>query len=194
MLLVLILVVGAGVWLAVAQPWRGEPEAEATSTPATSEPEQTPEPSATPTPTPTPTPEGPQACDPKSLEVVAVADHTEYAPEQQPQFSIQLTNAGDVDCTLNVGTSTQTFTVRSGEDVWWRSTDCQSEPSDMEVTLEAGQTVTSSEPVVWDRTRSSVDTCESETRPAAPGGGASYYLAVSIGGVESAEEVQFLLH
>ena len=58
-----------------------------------------------------------------------------YATGQNPLLSIKLTNNGTTDCTLNVGTSTQVFTITSGGDTWWRSTDCQTEPSDMVVLL-----------------------------------------------------------
>lgn len=195
-LLLALLIVGSLVWLAVAQPWRGaseaapdteNPGASATAAPAVTEPA----PSAEPTPTGAPTP---QPCDPKDLEVTGIADQSEYAADQDPRFSIELTNSGDAECLLNVGTTTQRFTVMSGADTWWKSTDCQSEPSDMEVTLDAGQTVTSAEPVVWDRTRSSVDTCDSDSRPAAPASGASYHLQVEIGGVAAAETTQFVLN
>ena len=84
--------------------------------------------------------------------------------------------------------------ITSGSDTWWRSTDCQSEPSDMVVLLTAGQTVSSASPLTWDRTRSAVGTCDDETRPRAPGGGASYHLAVEIGGVAATETTQFLLY
>ncbi len=95
---------------------------------------------------------------------------------------------------MNVGTTKQVFTITSGSDTWWRSTDCQENPSDAIQTIKAGATVTSSAPVVWDRTRSSVDTCSATDRQRAPGGGAAYRLRVSIGGFESAASVQFLLN
>jgi hypothetical protein len=194
-LLIALLVIGGVTWLAIAQPWNGgsdDPEPAAQEETTAPSPDPSDEPS--PTPTPSATPEGPQECDPEVLEVAAITDQGEYPAGELPQFSIQLDNTGDVACTLNVGTTTQSLTVTSGEDVWWRSTDCQSEPSDMEVTLEAGQSVTSAEPVTWDRTRSTAETCDSESRPAAPGGGALYRLSVSIAGVDSSEQAEFLLH
>ena len=127
------------------------------------------------------------------LTVQPVTSADSFTGDQKPQFSIELTNNGP-DCTLNVGTSAQSFTVTSGDDVWWRSTDCQSEPSDMIVLVTAGQTVTSAAPLEWDRTRSAVGTCGDTTRPVAPGGGASYHLSVEIGGIASTEPKQFLLY
>lgn len=196
-IIVVLLGLGAGAWAVIAQPW-----ASATPTPTVSSaapsvdpaesPDPTVEPSADPTePAAEETP-GIAPCQAAAITVEAVTSDA-YASGENPQFSIALTNTGDEDCTINVGTNTQQFTVMSGEDVWWRSTDCQQEPSAMVVTLAAGQTVTSKEPVVWDRTRSATNTCESTDRPRAAGGGASYHLTVSIGGFDSAVTKQFML-
>jgi len=64
----------------------------------------------------------------------------------------------------------------------------------MVVLIKAGQTVQSAAPLTWDRTRSSVSTCNSQSRPKAPGGGASYHLGVEIGGIASARTAQFILY
>ncbi|PKI89770.1 hypothetical protein CW368_12545 [Actinomycetales bacterium SN12] len=196
LLVVLVLAaVGGGVWLAIAQPWAAPVQADRTpasdasalTTPSGSpsaSPEASPEPSETP---------GIAACTPEDVTVTAVTDADTYPAEALPQLSILLANTGARDCTLNVGSSTQSFTVSSGDDVWWRSTDCQSESSDMIVTLAAGSSVPSASPVVWDRTRSSAETCEEQNRPRAPGGGASYHVAVSIGGFSSETPKQILL-
>ncbi|WP_067249978.1 hypothetical protein [Microbacterium resistens] len=142
----------------------------------------------------TPPPEdGTGACQAAGIAVEAVTDASSYGPDVQPQLSISLTNTGAQDCTINVGTTQQRFEIKSGDDVWWRSTDCQQNPSDMVVTLKAGSTVTSSQPVVWDRTRSTPETCGSAERQRAPGGGATYHLSVSIGGFDSAQSTAFTL-
>jgi hypothetical protein len=218
-LLVGIIVIGVGIWLAIAQPWRGmasegqertdpaHTQDAATSLPIPSSAE-TPaaddaatdadaadaageDTAATPSPSATPTAE---PCLPRDIKVEAVTDQPTYASGQNPQLSIQLTNSGSTDCTLNVGTSAQVFTITSGSDVWWKSTDCQSEPSDMVVLLAAGQTVASAAPLTWDRTRSSVGTCADADRPRAPGGGSSYHLDVEIGGIASTDSAQLLLY
>jgi len=212
MLVGLLVVVGV-VWLLIAQPWRGSAEeSAATGDRASSQdsadslpvpsPGETPDPSQTgavegavvegATPTPGATPAA-QPCVAGDITVEPVTSADAFTGDQKPQFSIELTNNGP-DCTLNVGTSAQSFTVTSGDDVWWRSTDCQSEPSDMIVLLGAGQTVTSAAPLTWDRTRSAVGTCDDPTRPRAPGGGSSYHLAVEIGGIASTQSKQFLLY
>lgn len=217
-LLVALVAVVALVWLLIAQPWRGAaaenpaPKPSATRAAATDLPVPgTLTPSPTPTSTPTPTesadaapepttsasPEATptaKACVARDIAVEAVSDQDTYEPGQNPQLSITLTNNGATDCTLNVGTSGQAFTIVSGTDVWWRSTDCQTEPSDMVVLLAAGQSASSAAPLTWDRTRSSVGTCADTDRPSAPGGGASYHLSVEIGGISSTQSKQILLY
>lgn len=201
-LLVALLVVAGLVWLFIAQPWAGVAAPVSTSSPSVSSSASTsptPQPTDAPTeeataegePSPDATPTA-QACVAGSLLIEAVTDQASYSQGQNPQLSIRLTNQSDTDCTLNVGTSAQAFIVSSGSDVWWRSTDCQTEPSDMIVVLAAGQQVTSSAPLTWDRTRSSVDTCQSE-RAQAPGGGATYHLSVAIGGISSTNTAPFQL-
>ena len=134
------------------------------------------------------------ACDPAVVTVVAITDQGSYDPDDDPELSLSVTNTGPTPCELNAGTSTQVFTITSGADVYWTSTDCQTEPADAEVTLEPGVAVSTKTPLVWDRTRSSPETCEISDREAVPGEGASYYLSVSVGGVASASPVQFLLN
>ena len=132
------------------------------------------------------------ACTEKTVLVEALTDKGSYGANELPQLSLQITNTGDEPCTINVGTSQQTFTITSGTDVYWTSTDCQVEPADAVVQLEPAQTVASSTPIAWDRTRSSTTTCEGE-RPAVPSGGVSYHLTTAVGGIESAKTKQFLL-
>ena len=94
---------------------------------------------------------------------------------------------------MDVGTATQSFVVSSGNETYWRSTDCQTNSASQIVLLESGKTVSSAEPVEWDRTRSATDTCQADDRPKASAGGASYHLNVSIGGVDSLGSAQFIL-
>lgn len=133
-------------------------------------------------------------CDPSQVSVEAITDAVNYEPGLEPQLSLSITNTGTVACMLEVGTSQQVFTIKSGEDVYWTSTHCQSDPVDAQVSLEPGVPVSSAAPITWDRTRSAPDTCEEATRDAAPAGGASYYLSVSVAGIESEKPKQFLLY
>ncbi|MBD7958129.1 hypothetical protein H9651_10805 [Microbacterium sp. Sa4CUA7] len=209
-LLLAVLLVIAGIVLLVWQPWNAR-AAETERTP-TSVSTPTATPSGSPMPSPSadapetdadaPVADAPDEaeaagiaeCERSAIEVTGVTDKTSYAAGEKPQLTISLANTGAVACTLNVGTTTQVFTISSGDDVWWRSTDCQTEPSDQTVTIDAGQSVTSVTPLVWDRTRSSVSTCGDTDRQTAPGGGSSFHLKVSIGGVDSSESTQFMLY
>src|SRR5690554_299552 len=169
-LLVVIAAIAAGVWLVIAQPWADAAEPAPVTSPTPTAVTETPtptEPADEETPSPEPTKEevpSAEPCRAVDVTVEAVTDAGTYAAGELPQLSISLTNNSAADCTLDVGSATQMFTVSSGADVWWRSTDCQENSSSMLVTLAAGQTVTSADPVVWDRTRSSVDTCDQEDR------------------------------
>jgi hypothetical protein len=196
-LVLFVAFVGLSAWLLITRPWAAETDASPVPTST-----GTPTPSVTPTqgtesPSPDPTAEetpGVVACEAKDIVVTAVTDADTYAAGVLPNLSISLTNNGATDCTIDVGSTTQVFTVSSGADVWWRSTDCQENPSSMVATLAAGATVASKVPVVWDRTRSSVETCAQENRPRAPGGGSSYHVAVEIGGFAGAATKQILLY
>lgn len=132
-------------------------------------------------------------CEPEQVIVEAVTDKIEYAAGEQPQLSVTITNTGENVCVLNAGTNAQVFAISSGNDVYWTSTDCQVDPIDAEVALTPDTPISSSAPLIWDRTRSAPETCESG-REAAPAGGASYHLAVTVDGVESGTTKQFLLY
>ena len=133
------------------------------------------------------------ACAPKNIVVEAVTDKTVYEAAEQPQLSVTITNTGKNVCVLNAGTKAQVFTIRSGEELYWLSTDCQVDPIDAEVSLAPGAPISSSVPIVWDRTRSSVETCGGP-RETVPAGGASYHLSVAVDGFESQATKQFQLY
>jgi hypothetical protein len=132
-------------------------------------------------------------CERSQVQVEAVTDAVRYEAGVQPQLSLSLTNTGTNSCVLNAGTAAQVFTISSGSETYWTSTDCQTESSDSQVTLKPGIVASSSTPIAWDRTRSAVDTCDAVTRDGAPAGGASYNLSVSVGGVPSDSTKQILL-
>ena len=194
---------GAGIALAAWQPWRGIPSSapapapspstspSVATSPAVPDAQTSDEPSDEPDADAAPDPDATIApCTTSDISVLAVTDKDSYGAGEQPQLSITLSNNGAQPCLMNVGTATQSFEISSGSDVWWRSTDCQTESSDQIVQLEAGQTVSSATALAWDRTRSSVDTCTS-ARPQAPAG--YFHLSVSIGGIEGADTAMFAL-
>ncbi|MDJ0349946.1 hypothetical protein [Cryobacterium sp. PH29-G1] len=181
------------LFLIIVKPGASNGNADSPKTPATDTTE-----SATPTDAATTLPEvatavDGAACDPAAVQVAAITDETSYAADALPQLSLSLTNIGTTDCVINAGTGKQVFTVMSGQDVYWTSTDCQTDPVDAEVTLKPGVVMPLATPITWDRTRSAVDTCQDETRTAVPAGGASYYLHVSVDGVEAADPALMIL-
>lgn len=133
------------------------------------------------------------ACTKSQVKVSAMTDSDSYAAGQYPQLTVRVENTGDSACTLNVGTSQQVFTVTSGSEIYWLSTDCQNEASDYELVLQPKTPVTS-EPIQWDRTRSNPGTCTLTTRDPVPAEGATYHLTASIDGIPSSSSANFTLN
>ncbi|GGF28577.1 hypothetical protein GCM10011399_22170 [Subtercola lobariae] len=152
---------------------------------------------APPTDTPTPTPaatnaDGSEACAAGNVTVTAITDSNDYSSGSQPMLSFSIVNTGSQPCTINAGTSQQIYTITSGTEVYWLSTDCQTGASDTLAMLAPGKTVTST-PFAWNRTRSSKTTCDQATPTTVPAGGVSYHLTVSVDGIQSAQSAQFIL-
>jgi len=137
-------------------------------------------------------PEQPPACAAGDLAVAAVTDKGDYAEGETPKLSLTVENTGGEACSADLGSAGMEFTVTSGEDQVWRSVDCQKNAESLAVILEPGKPL-ESEPITWDRTRSSTETCDI-TRDPVVAGGASYHLAVKAGGVDGRETAQFLLY
>ncbi|WP_435080283.1 hypothetical protein [Clavibacter michiganensis] len=133
------------------------------------------------------------SCAAGQLTVTPVTDAASYKAGVLPKLSFTVTNTGMEPCTANLGTTTQVFTISSGSDVYWKSTDCQTGAEDAEVEL-AARTPQTSSPFEWSRQRSSTTTCQEKQRPAVPAGGATYTLSVEVAGVKSAEPKSFLLY
>lgn len=164
-----------------------EPTAEPTSSPAETVAEPapaetpTPEPTQTPTPTPTPTI---TVCTESEVSVQAVVGAESYTEDELPQFSVHLENTSESSCIIDIGTASQVYTVMSGSDTIWVSTHCQADSDSQVVELVPGKEV-DAPPIEWSRERSNKDTCDSEDRPDAVGGGAYYNLTVKVGGITS---------
>lgn len=132
------------------------------------------------------------ACQAGQLKVTPGTDQTDYAEGELPKLFLSVVNSGTDPCSADLGTAGMEFAVSSGADEVWRSIDCQLEPETLAVILDPDRPV-QSEPVTWDRTRSSAETCDI-TRDAVGGGGASYHLRASIAGVQGSGTAQFLLY
>ena len=162
--------------------------------PTSSTPTATAPATSDPTTIPTePTAADGDPCAPEKILVEAVTDKSAYEAAEQPQLSVTITNTGKNICVLNAGTAQQVFTIKSGEELYWTSTDCQVDAIDAEVSLTPGAAISSAVPIIWDRTRSSPETCDGP-RETVPANGASYHLSVSVDSFESAESKQFQLY
>ncbi|MCL2515076.1 MAG: hypothetical protein FWF16_03915 [Microbacteriaceae bacterium] len=203
--LVGLLAVVVLVVLLVTHPWQGAATPTGDRSPAASGHTPAPSPAAsgtpapsasgTPAPTTIPTVKASAAgdpCDPVNIDVQAITDAARYASTARPLLSLSLTNTGAQMCTIDAGTASMVFTITSGHEQYWTSTDCQTDPVHTVIKLEPHQTLTSV-PIAWDRTRSSKTTCSAKTRTVAPGGGASYHLAVAVDGIASKTTKQFIL-
>ncbi len=188
-LLGLIAVITAIV-LIIVRPGQSAPVPEPTQTMA--KPVVTETPTATPTPTPTVNVADYKECTVKNLVVLPIVSAPDFQPGSNPQLSLSIQNTGKTACFYNVGTSAQVFTVTSGADTYWMSTDCQAESSETLAILEPG-VVYPSTPFEWNRERSSPDTCGT-AREQVPAGGASYYLTTKVGEASSKTSAQFLLY
>ena len=133
------------------------------------------------------------ACSPGQIVLEPVSDKSAYGPGELPQISMTITNSGRDDCSIDLGSAHQELVVSSGDDRYWSSKDCQVNGTDQLVVVAAGETL-STPPIAWDRTRSSVDTCDSAALDPVPAGGASYRLSVSVGDVTSDDTEQMILN
>lgn len=131
-------------------------------------------------------------CGAGQLAVEPRTDRESYAAGENPQLFLTVTNTGQQNCTADLGTAGMTFEVSSGDDQVWKASDCQKNPDHRAVILEPGKAL-ETEPIVWDRTRSSAETCDIVRDPVVADG-ASYHLRVSAAGVQGTGTAQFLLY
>lgn len=132
------------------------------------------------------------ACQAGQLKVTPGTDQTDYAEGELPRLFLSVVNSGTDPCTADLGTASMEFAVSSGNDEVWRSMDCQVEAESFAVILDPDRPI-QTEPISWDRTRSSAESCDI-TRDPVGAGGASYHLRASISGVEGSGTAQFLLY
>ena len=160
------------------------------------------------TPQQTPLPEGVnessvvvepgQPCPPGTVAVIAqVGDSTgvlsnRFSADQTPHVWFTLTNTNSVDCTFNAGAKVQYFTIKSGDQQIWTSKQCSRENlTDSEISLTAGQTITSP-PSGWDKVFSSATGCGPD-QALVTTDGSSYHVEVEVNGELSNNDQQFVL-
>lgn len=134
----------------------------------------------------------PAACRAGQLRITPVTDRGDYPAGELPQLSLSAENTGEEACTADLGTAGMEFAISSGDDEVWRSKDCQTGAESLAVILEPGKPL-ESDPITWDRTRSSTETCDI-TRDPVGADGASYHLKVTAAGVQGTGTAQFLLY
>lgn len=142
---------------------------------------------------PVATPAGePVPCAMGEVSVTPVTDQESYAADGLPLLSMQIESTAAEPCVADLGTAGMVFKITSGSDEVWRSTDCQVDPDQRLVLLEPGE-VLETEPIPWDRTRSSPETCDIERDEVLAGGG-TYHLHAAAAGVQSKGTARFLLY
>lgn len=135
----------------------------------------------------------PPKCQDGVVQIEAHTDASGYNAETDPQLSFTVTNTGEEACYFDLGTAEQKFVITTGETVVWRSDDCQVEGDQRPIVLQPEKSLNSAV-LKWDRTHSSPETCDAESRESAQAGGASYHLSVEVSGVKSKSTAQFQLN
>lgn len=132
------------------------------------------------------------ACPAGEIVVTPLLDRESYAAGELPQLSLRVENTGAAACEAQLGTSGMSFKITSGSDEVWRSTDCQVNADARAVILEPGKPL-ETEPIQWDRTRSSPESCEIARDPVVAEG-STYHLQVAAAGVNGTGTAPFLLY
>ena len=133
-----------------------------------------------------------EPCPAGELAVTPLIDRDSYAAGELPMLSLRVENTGAKKCEAQLGTAGMSFTITSGSDQVWRSTDCQINADTRAVILEPGKPL-ETEPLQWDRTRSSPETCDTARDPVTADG-ATYPLQVAAAGVPGTGTAPYLLY
>jgi hypothetical protein len=184
-----VLVVGLLVWGIVALAGLfagdGDPAATGGSSPAAAAPSS--ESAAPPSgPSPSGAPEsaspsgasGPE-CAAGDIAVSADTDKGSYGANEDPVLVMSIQNTSGSDCSVNVGTTQQEFTVVSGSDRIFSTTDCLADATDVHVSIAAGEEETAR--FTWERLRSAPG-CQSVAANPRPG---TYVFTAKLGDVSS---------
>jgi hypothetical protein len=126
--------------------------------------------------------------------LVGNADATEaesFPTGKNPYIWFRLTNVGSVACTFDAGPAVQFFTIKSGNDLVYKSQDCTNRAGlqSQVITLEPGTPV-ENPPSPWVRVRSSSTGCDATQVPVSAG---AYSLFATVNGVIS-DTNQFLIN
>lgn len=138
-----------------------------------------------------------QECAPGTVSVTAVVgdgktERLSFDAGVNPWLWFTVTNTGTVTCKFNAGPRVTFFTIKSADEVIWKSEDCKREGLvDHWLTLKPNSTF-SWDAGVWYRVHSSNTTgCGKGSKPVDPG---AYSLTAVVNGVISNNYEQFLLN
>ncbi|MEN0104670.1 MAG: hypothetical protein AAGC90_17235, partial [Curtobacterium sp.] len=90
-------------------------------------------------------------CSKDQITLKPVLDKSAYGPTEDPKIAMSIENTGSNSCHMDLGSSQQVLTISSGEEQYWSSKDCQTGGTNQDVTIKAGQTLTTPA-IAWDRT------------------------------------------
>jgi hypothetical protein len=138
---------------------------------------------STPQPTPSQTPAGVTTCRKQDLQVTAATDAPTYPSGSLPRLSAVVRNTSGRPCRFRTAPAQRVWTIVSGQDQVWTSSDCATPGGAARSRLKAGHTIAYA--LVWNRHRSAKG-CPAQTPAASPG---TYQLRVSVNGVAAATVV-----
>ena len=98
-------------------------------------------------------------CPAGEISVTPIVDRDSYASGELPLPSLRVENPGAKKCEAQLGTAGLSFILPSGSEQVWRSRACKINADTRAVSLDPGKPL-ETEPIQWDRTRSSPESCE----------------------------------
>jgi hypothetical protein len=107
---------------------------------------------------------GYKACGVKDVTLWLAGSQTQFAPGENPAFTITLTHVGRKPCLVDASTAVQELVITSGTDRIWSSADCPAPPQDLLMAPGDVWPVT----VTWNRERSGPG-CAEGLPPTQPG-------------------------
>lgn len=128
---------------------------------------------------PSPEPTEPSGCPAEDVVVTASTAQATHGPAEDPVLVMTIKNAGTTECMVNVGTSQQDFSVTSGADRIFSTSDCVDDPTDTEIMVKPGASETAR--FTWTRVRSAPG-CKFVAAKPRPG---TYGFTAKLGDVSS---------
>lgn len=117
-------------------------------------------------------------CPASDVTVRAGTSSESYPADTAAMLIMEIENTGSSDCTLDVGTAEQVFSVSQGGREVFTTNQCELNGESLEMEFEPGQTERAQ--MVWPRSDSSVDCTEAADLPSG-----EYELTVSVSGISS---------